>query len=77
MNNHLKTIIAIGVIIIFVLLLNYYNTSKDNDNEYTVILDDNKINVCGEEIYITNYTYNDEILIDDLIRELEYICQEK
>lgn len=77
MNNHLKTIIAIGAIIIFVLLLNYYNTSKDNDNEYIVILDDNKINVCGEEIYITNYTYNDEILIDDLIRELEYICQEK
>lgn len=77
MNDHLKTIIAIGAIIIFVLLLNYYNTSKDNDNEYTVILDDNKINVCGEEIYITNYTYNDEILINDLIRELEYICQEK
>lgn len=77
MNDHLKTIIAIGAIIIFVLLLNYYNTSKDNDNEYTVILDNNKINVCGEEIYITNYTYNDEILINDLIRELEYICQEK
>ena len=75
MNDNLKAIIVIGVIIIFVLLLNYYNTSKDNDNEYTVNLDDNKINVCGKEIYITNYTYNDEILIDDLIRELEYICQ--
>ena len=76
MNDNLKAIIVIGAIIIFVLLLNYYNTSKDSDNEYTVNLDDNKINVCGEEIYITNYTYNDEILIDDLIRELEYICQE-
>lgn len=76
MNNNLKTIIVIGAIIIFVLLLNYYNTSKDNDNKYTITLDNNKINVCGEEFYITNYTYNDEILIDDLIKEIEYICQE-
>lgn len=52
-----------------------YNVSKDNDDKYSVILNDKKISVCGQEIYVTNYTYNDEILLDDLIDEIEYICQ--
>ena len=71
----IKVILGIIGFIIIVLLINDYNVSKDNDDKYSVILNDKKISVCGQEIYVTNYTYNDEILLDDLIDEIEYICQ--
>ena len=74
-NETIKVILGIIGFIIIVLLINDYNVSKDNDDKYSVILNDKKISVCGQEIYITNYTYNDEILLDDLIDEIEYICQ--
>lgn len=74
-NETIKVILGIIGFIIIVLLINDYNVSKDNDDKYSVILNDKKISVCGQEIYVTNYTYNDEILLDDLIDEIEYICQ--
>ena len=74
-NETIKVILGIIGFIIIVLLINDYNVSKDNDDKYSVILNDKKISVCGQEIYVTNYIYNDEILLDDLINEIEYICQ--
>ena len=74
-NETIKVILGIIGFIIIVLLINDYNVSKDNDDKYSVILNDKKISVCGQEIYVTNYTYNDEILLGDLIDEIEYICQ--
>lgn len=74
-NETIKVILGVIGFIIIVLLINDYNVSKDNDDKYSVILNDKKISVCGQEIYVTNYTYNDEILLDDLIDEIEYICQ--
>ena len=75
MNDNIKAILTIGGIIIIVLLLNNYNTSKDDNNKYSVNLSNEKISVCGHEIYITDYTYNNEILLNNLIDEIEYICQ--
>ena len=75
MNDNIKAILTIGVIVIIVFLLNNYNTSKNNDSKYNVTLNNEKVSVCGHEIYITDYTYNDEILLDDLINEIEHICQ--
>lgn len=75
MNETVKVVLCVVGFIIIVLLVTDYNTSKDNDNKYSVNLSNEKISVCGHEIYITDYTYNDEILLNNLIDEIEYICQ--
>lgn len=74
MNDNIKAILTVGGVIIAIMLLNTYINSKSEDNEYSIKLNNEKISACGQEIYITDYTYNDEILLDDLIEEIEYIC---
>lgn len=74
MNDNIKAILTVGGIIIAIMLLNFYIDSKSKDNEYTIKLNNEQISVCGQDIHIANYTYNDEILLDNLIEEIEYIC---
>ena len=74
MNDNIKAILTVGGVIIAIILLNSYINSKSEDNEYSIKLNNEKMTICGQDIYITDYTYNDEILLDDLIEEIEYIC---
>lgn len=74
MNDTLKSILIIGGIILFVVFLNDYTTSKNNDNLYTIDLNNQPYEICGEKIYISNFTDGEEIIVDELISEIEYIC---
>lgn len=74
MNETLKNILIIGGIILFVIILNEYTTAKDNDDIYTIELNKKSYEICGKNIYISNFTHNDEIIFSELIREIEYVC---
>ena len=43
-------------------------------NEYRVIINEEPVKICDKELYITNYSYNNEILIYELIDEINCIC---
>lgn len=51
-------------------------TGCENEDIYTVELTNQKISICDEENFITDYTYNNEIDIESLINDIE-ICNEK
>ena len=51
-------------------------TGCENENIYTVELTNQKISICGEEKFITDYTYNNEIDIESLINDIRN-CNEK
>ena len=74
MNETLKNILIIGGFILVVILLDEYATSKDEDDIYTIELNNEPYKICGEEIYISNNTNGDEIIVSQLIDEIEYVC---
>lgn len=73
MENKFDKICIFAIIIIFGLFILNKINSTDN-NEYKVIINKNPIKVCNEEIYITDHSYNNEILIYELIDEIECVC---
>lgn len=71
-NNFDKICIFAIILILGLYILNSINSK--NDNEYKVIINKDPIKVCGKEMYITNHSYNNEILIYELIDEIECAC---
>lgn len=51
-------------------------TGCENEDIYTVELTNQKISICGEKKFITDYTYNNEIDIESLISDIE-MCNEE
>lgn len=51
-------------------------TGCANKNTYKVELTNQKISICGEEKFITDYTYNNEFDIESLINDIRN-CNEK
>lgn len=51
-------------------------TGCASKNTYKVELTNQKISICGEEKFITDYTYNNEIDIESLINDIRN-CNEK
>lgn len=74
MNDVFKSILIIGGIILFLIILDEDTTTKNNDDIYTIELNNEPYKICGENVYISNFTFNDEIIVDELIDEIEYIC---
>ena len=42
--------------------------------KYSERVNNEPYKICGENVYISNFTFNDEIIVDELIDEIEYIC---
>lgn len=72
MNATLKNILIFVGIILFIWCLNKYTTSKE-DNTYTIKLNNEPYTICGKDIYISNFTYNNELNLSELIDSIEYI----
>jgi hypothetical protein len=72
MNNKVDKII-IGVIIALFLVY-FYNVEKEN-NENMYKIEPKAYNVCGKQIYITDFTYGNNLDSEALLNEIEYICK--
>ena len=59
-----------------ILLILMAVTGCQSEDNYTVELDNQKISICGEKKFITDYTYNNELDIDSLISNIEN-CNEE
>lgn len=73
MNNNFDKIIIFGIICLFGWYI-LSNIDKSNENKY--IIEKANGRICGKEIYITDFTYNDELITEDLLEEIEYICHD-
>jgi len=69
-DNFDKYIIA-GIIILFIL---YIANIADNDNKDKYRIEQKEYKICGKNIYVTDYTYNDELNVQALMNEIECIC---
>lgn len=72
-DNFDKCIIA-GLIILFII---YIAKMSDNNNKNNYKIDNKEYMVCGKNIYITDFTYNNELNGQALMNEIECICQNK
>lgn len=72
MNNKVDKII-IGIIIILFIVY-FYNIEKDN-NENMYKIDSDPHMICGKQIYITNFTYDNNLDSEELFDEIECICK--
>ena len=71
MNNKIDKII-IGVIIALFIVY-FYNVEKDN-NKNMYKIDSEPHMVCGKQIYITDFTYDNILDSKELFDEIECIC---
>lgn len=74
MNQNFDKFFIIAIVILFGWYI-FHLIDKNSENKYKVIINKEPLNVCGKDIYITNHSYNDEILIYELIDEIECICK--
>lgn len=74
-NNFTTIIIVIIFAIGIIFILN--NNNNGDDKKYTIKLDDEPYYICGKEIYISNDSYNNELDIDNVIENIETLCNFK
>ncbi len=74
MNNKIDKIIIGIIIALFIVYL--YNVEKGN-NENMYKIEPKAYNVCGKQIYITDFTYDNNLDSEALFDEIEYICKNK
>lgn len=72
MNNKIDKIIIGIIIALFIVYL--YNVEKGN-NENMYKIEPKAYNVCGKQIYITGFTYDNNLDSEALFNEIEYICK--
>lgn len=72
MNNKIDKIIIEIIIALFIVYL--YNVEKGN-NENMYKIEPKAYKVCGEQIYITDFTYDNNLDSKALFDEIEYICK--
>lgn len=73
MNDALKKTLIFGGIVLSVWWFNKYIIPK-RDNIYTIELNSEPYTICGKDIYISNFTYNNELNLSELIDSIEYNC---
>ena len=72
MNNKIDKIIIGFIIILFIVY--FYNVEKDNkENMYKI--DSESHMICGKQIYITDFTYDNNLNVKELFDEIECICK--
>ena len=71
MNNKIDKIIIGAIIILFIVY--FYNAEKDN-NENMYKIDSGPHMVCGKQIYVTDFTYDNILDSKELFDEIECIC---
>lgn len=74
MNNKIDKIIIGIIIALFIVYL--YNVEKGN-NENMYKIEPKAYNVCGKQIYITDFIYDNNLDSEALFDEIEYICKNK
>lgn len=72
MNNKIDKIIIGIIIALFIVYL--YNVEKGN-NENMYKIEPKAYKVCGKQIYITDFTYDNNLDSKALFDEIEYICK--
>lgn len=72
MNNKIDKII-IGIIIVLVFIYLYNVEKGNNENMYKI--EPKAYNVCGKQIYITDFTYGNSLDSEALFDEIECICK--
>lgn len=61
----------------FLILLLLITGCGNDDNEmyiYKINLDQDPYNICGEKIYFSNYEFNGEINMEDIIKKIYDAC---
>lgn len=73
-NNSFEKIIIIILICACVYLILSKSKEKEETNYY---IDSLPHKVCDKTIYITDFTHSNTLNIDELLDEIEYICNNK
>lgn len=60
--------------IILMISLLFICGCKVEKNIYKIDLSNDPYNICGEKIYFSNDSWDDEIDIDDIIERIYYAC---
>ena len=71
-NNSDKLIIFILIGLFVIYIGNSYKEKKEN-NMYKIL--PQKYTVCNKSIYVTDFTYNNELDVQQLLNEIECLCK--
>ena len=71
-NNSDKIIIFILIGLFVIYIGNSYKEKKEN-NMYKIL--PQKYTVCNKSIYVTDFTYNNELDVHQLLNEIECLCK--
>ncbi len=71
-NNSDKIIIFILIGLFVIYIGNSYKEKKEN-NMYKIL--PQKYTVCNKSIYVTDFTYNNELDVQQLLNEIECLCK--
>ena len=71
MDNKFDKII-IGIIVGLFVLYIYYSNRSNNSDMYHI--ESKLYKVCNENIYITDYTYNNTLDVQEMLNEIECLC---
>lgn len=71
-NNSDKIIIFILIGLFLIYIGNSYKEKKEN-NMYKIL--PQKYTVCNKSIYVTDFTYNNELDVQQLLNEIECLCK--
>lgn len=71
-NNSDKIIIFILIGLFVIYIGNSYKEKKEN-NMYKIL--PQKYTVCNNSIYVTDFTYNNELDVQQLLNEIECLCK--
>lgn len=73
MKNSTDKIIIFILIGLFVVYIGNSYKEKKEDNMYKIL--PQKYTVCNKSIYVTNFTYNNELDVQQLLNEIECLCK--
>ena len=74
MKNNSDKIIIFILIGLFVIYIGNSYKEKKEDNMYKIL--PQKYTVCNKSIYVTNFTYNNELDVQQLLNEIECLCKD-
>lgn len=73
MKNSTDKIIIFILIGLFVVYIGNSYKEKKEDKMYKIL--PQKYTVCNKSIYVTNFTYNNELDVQQLLNEIECLCK--